>query len=97
MTEGSLACLSCNPTGEGTLLSGAELSPEIVGEVIPLNRAGAGAFVDGDAIDGALPENLSASGTRVFFQSQEPLLPEAVNGTDPREKLHQRTHVRQCL
>jgi hypothetical protein len=74
-----LACLSCNPTGEAAPLIGAELSTEISGALVPENRPAG----DGGAIAGVLPANLSASGTRVFFQSSEPLLPEAVNGTNP--------------
>jgi hypothetical protein len=88
-SEGSLACLSCNPTGEAAPLTGAELSTEVTGALVPYNIARQTA-----AVAGVLPVNLSASGTRVFFQSSEPLLPEVVNGTNPRANcINQRTCI----
>jgi hypothetical protein len=80
MSEGALACLSCNPTGEGARISGAELSATSEKPLDLDNRVRAN---PGTAVNGALPDNLSASGTRVFFDSPEALLPEAVNGTEP--------------
>jgi NHL repeat len=79
MSEGEVACLSCNPTGEGAPLFGAELTSELQRTLVPTNRA-----ADGSAIAGILPANLSISGTQVFFQSKESLLPEDVNSAEPR-------------
>ncbi len=82
MSEEALACLSCNPTGEAAPLTGAELSTEAAGSLLPNNQV---KVQPSAAIDGVLSENLSADGGRVFFQSSEPLLPEAVNGREPRK------------
>ena len=77
--EGLLACLSCNPTGEGAPRFGAELSTESEAPLVPDNHI----RKPGNVIAGVLPANLSSSGSRVFFQSSEGLLPEDVNGTEP--------------
>jgi hypothetical protein len=82
MAEGTVACLSCNPTGEGSPLFGAELTAEAEGTLVPENHIRA---KYGIAVSGILPANLSSSGTRVFFQTPESLLPEDVNGSDPRK------------
>lgn len=82
MAEGTLGCLSCNPTGEELSPFGAELSAESEGTLVPENHI---RTQPGIAISGILPANLSSSGTRAFFQSPEPLLPEDVNGTNPRK------------
>jgi hypothetical protein len=69
--EGSLACVSCNPSiGAGAPVIGAELSTQAAPNLVPENYP----------LFGTLPRNLSSSGTRVFFQSSEALLPEDVNG-----------------
>jgi hypothetical protein len=78
VTEG-LACLSCNPTGEGAPRFGAELAAENAQAFPPGNVAAHG------GIWGILPANLSSSGDQVFFQSSEALLPEDVNGAEPEK------------
>jgi hypothetical protein len=77
--EGPPDCISCNPSARGLPQQfGAELSlastPTLPAESTP--------------IYGSLPRNLSASGTRVFFQSHEALLPEDGNGQDCTSRLH---------
>lgn len=89
-SEGVLACLSCNPTGEASMI-GAELTSELAGALVPENHV---QRQPGVGIYGNLPANLSASGGRVFFQSSEPLLPEDVNGTDPHKNC---TSRRTCV
>jgi hypothetical protein len=76
VSEG-LACLSCNKTGEGAPLFGAELGFENGGLYPPGNVSVHG------GIWGILPANLSSSGSQVFFQSSEGLLPEDENGSEP--------------
>lgn len=68
--EGPPACVSCNPSARGLPMIGAELSVELSPTLVP----------EGVPVYGSLPRNLSASGTRVFFQSAEALLPEDKNG-----------------
>jgi len=71
LDEGPPSCVSCNPAARGLPMIGAELSggvPTLLPESAPMY--------------GSLPRNLSSSGTRVFFQSPEALLPEDENGQD---------------
>ncbi|MBS1893717.1 MAG: hypothetical protein JST59_20650 [Actinobacteria bacterium] len=75
MGEGVARCLSCNPTGEGIPVVGAELTSEAAPFLKPENVP----------LYGTLPRNLSSSGDRVFFQAGESLLPEDVNSLDPRQ------------
>lgn len=83
--EGAPTCLSCNPTGEGQPKFGAELSPESPPLIGPGNTPFEGTISSsGWEIYGTLPRNLSQSGARVFFQTSESLLPEDVNGFNPR-------------
>jgi hypothetical protein len=69
LAEGSLSCLSCNPSAKGLPQIGAELSTSGAPNLVPENWP----------LYGTLPRNLSSSGTRVFFESSEALLPEDVN------------------
>jgi hypothetical protein len=90
MTGESLVCVSCNPTEAGAPLFGAELYPAFSPTVIPGNPPNSTAGLP----SASLPRNLSTSGTRVFFQSAEPLLPEDVNGADPGKNC---TNQRTCV
>lgn len=77
--EDSPTCLSCNPyTAVGTPIIGAELSTVAAPNLVPENYPTAG----------VLQRNLSADGTRVFFQTSEALLPEDVNGQGCTSPFH---------
>jgi len=64
--SGGLACVSCNPSG-APAISEAHLAGNLLTTGIP----GRNAF---------LTRNLSDDGSRVFFQTQEALLPQDKNG-----------------
>jgi hypothetical protein len=79
IAEEALACISCNPsTAAGAPVIGADLSipssPTLVPESYPFY--------------GTMPRNLSSTGTRVFFQTSESLLPEDVNGQNCTNPYH---------
>jgi hypothetical protein len=71
-SSGALHCISCNPSGEPPVPT--ELSTHgyqlPIGGFIPTSRA----------FGGEQPRVISADGSRVFFNSGEPLLPTATNG-----------------
>jgi hypothetical protein len=66
--SGALSCVSCDPTGE----------PPTVRD--DLEKTGAGGFFPISGFPTFQPRVISEDGSRVFFESVEPILPQAQNG-----------------
>jgi hypothetical protein len=74
-TDGHLDCVSCNPSGEApqfTGLSSANLTSPV--------RPGVGAFLPPSWSNTYQPQWISEDGSRVFFDSTEPLVSGDTNG-----------------
>ena len=87
-TTGLLSCVSCNPNGRSTGTHDVELSGEGVGLLVDRRGDWVGSYLAGSipgwdplGLDGALhqPRYLTDQG-RLFFNSPDPLVPQATNG-----------------
>ena len=87
-TTGLLTCVSCNPSGASTGTRDVELSGEGVGLLVDRRGDWLGSYLAGSipgwdplGVDGALhqPRYLTDQG-RLFFNSPDPLVPQATNG-----------------
>ncbi len=68
--SGKLTCVSCNPTGEAPVPTNAATETvSSVGAVLPISRQAT-----------YQPRWISEDGSRVFFESAQPLVPQATNG-----------------
>ena len=68
--SGKLTCVSCNPTGEAPVPTNAATETvSSVGGVLPISRQAT-----------YQPRWISEDGSRVFFESAQPLVPQATNG-----------------
>ncbi len=68
-TEGTLACVSCNPAGTPATR-----------EALLYHLENDGIIAPAPLYPSDLPRNLSADGTEVFFETEEALLPTDTNG-----------------
>ena len=68
--SGKLTCVSCNPTGEAPVSTNASTNlTDSVGAVLPVSLQAT-----------YQPRWISEDGSRVFFESAQPLVPQATNG-----------------
>ncbi len=68
--SGKLTCVSCNPTGEAPVLTNASTKlTDSVGAALPVSFQPT-----------YQPRWISEDGSRVFFESAQPLVPQATNG-----------------
>jgi hypothetical protein len=72
-TSGSLTCVSCNPSGEPPAPVPADIASEQSGQLV-------GAFFPVSGQPTYQPQSITADGSRVFFDSAEPLVPQDKNG-----------------
>jgi hypothetical protein len=79
---GSLACASCNPSGEAPVATiYPEFAKDIPNELTPGSGKVWGSFLPvSDSLDDYQPQMISEDGKRVFFDSIEPLVPQDENG-----------------
>ncbi len=89
-SAGMLTCVSCNPNGPSTGVLDTPLAGEGIGLLVDRRQDWLGEYLAGSVpgwtplgIDGAVhqPRYLSDSG-RLFFDSPEELMPQAVNGKE---------------
>ena len=70
VSSGKLTCVSCDPTGEAQVPTNASTPlSSSVGAVLPISRQAT-----------YQPRWISEDGSRVFFESAQPLVPQATNG-----------------
>ncbi|HEV3321558.1 MAG TPA: hypothetical protein VG147_05130 [Solirubrobacteraceae bacterium] len=70
---GRLTCVSCNPSGQPPVRVEAETAIESSGQLV-------GAFFPISGQPTYQPQSIAADGSRVFFDSAEPLVPQDQNG-----------------
>jgi hypothetical protein len=70
---GKLTCVSCNPSGEPPVPVAADTASESSGQLV-------GAFFPLSGQPTYQPQSIAADGSRVFFDSAEPLVPQDRNG-----------------
>ncbi|HXB64509.1 MAG TPA: hypothetical protein VNV42_06490 [Solirubrobacteraceae bacterium] len=75
--NGSVVCVSCDPAGVSPKVEAAQQTPEEVEQETTVFALSPSAFAP-EAVPSFLTRNLSADGTRVFFDSSEVLLPQDI-------------------
>jgi virginiamycin B lyase len=75
---GTLTCVSCDPSGAPPVPTAFNRIHEEIPAIV--SRESVGAFIPITKAQGSQPHVISDDGSRVFFDSAEPLVPQDVNG-----------------